>query len=46
MPYIKEIFKHVKYNVKWHIHVRSIKEAESIEETEDLTLLDADYILW
>ncbi len=46
MPYIKEIFKHVKYNVKWHIHVRSIKEAESIEKTEDLTLLDADYILW
>ena len=44
--YIQEIVKHIKYNGKWHIYVRSFEEAEKLEEKEELMTLYTEYELW
>lgn len=46
MPYIKEIIKHIKPNVKWYIYVRSDGEIERIEKMEELMPFAVKYIYW
>lgn len=46
MPYIHEIIKHIKYNVKWHIYVHSTAELDTIENMDEIKLYEGDIIWW